>query len=71
MTTKLGVFNSTKDARRMLDEVAREGGYRPAESNEYAITYSRQAGGITEELLIEKHGRRQYRVVKSVKAVVP
>ena len=71
MDTLLGTLNSLTDARRMIDEMAVAGGYRPTEYGEYSPTYSRQTDGVTEELTIEKHGKRQWHVKKTTSAAKP
>ena len=67
----LATVQSLKRARRLLDELAVEGQWKPGEYGECSIVYTRvMDSGQVEELTIYKKGERHWEVVRQTKEVV-
>lgn len=63
----LAVTQSLSQARRILGEVAVLGGWQASSHGEYAMVYSRNKGGIEEELSIKKKSTRQWLILKEIR----
>ena len=63
---ELGIFWSLKQARRVMDEIAVSGNYRPDEVGPKSVIY-RRSNGIQESLYIIKKADRQWCIIKEIK----
>ena len=55
---------SLKQARRLLDELATQGGWKADRYGEYSIVFTRTKGGFCEEMTVVKKADKQWSVVK-------
>jgi len=63
----LVTVQSPRQARRIQNELAVQGGWVVSGVDEYAVIYARSNDGVVEELRVEKEKIRQWRVVKEVR----
>lgn len=65
--TILGSTQSMKQARRLVDEMAIQGGWQPTGyTDDNSVVYERQTEGGVERLRVDKKGERQYLIIKTV-----
>lgn len=65
----LGTTQSLKQARRIQDEIAIQGEWRPTEVGEHSIVYAQFKDGTKETLTIEKRGTHSWAIIKTVEEV--
>lgn len=65
----LGTFQSQKQARRNLDELATQGKWSPVGSTEHSVVYGYSANESDVRVQIVKRALRQWQVVKESKKV--
>ena len=64
----LATVQSKVQARRIQDEIVKNGGWKVSGGNQFSVIYARKKGDSTEELSIERRGVRQWEVHKTVKS---
>ena len=65
----IGMTQSAKRAKRIMEEVAVAGGYSPTSINGGFVVYERKTGTTIESVTATKQGEKKFLVTRSVKEV--
>ena len=70
MVEILDTVPTLKGARRILDELAIKGGFKPVDTGQYCVIYERvkrdSSKTVRERLLVVKKAPRQWQITKSI-----